>query len=162
MTPSCPTPRRSLQAGGVYPPLTSPPQPVPRASLTVHDDNTVSRYINMCLCRVKCCNLAVSAILVMPPLRKKEEEVFSHWRPTHCKSVPPAPRLLVCMLLLVSLHLMPPSPCNLMKKHPHSCPPISIRGLQLLSCFGCSLCESEHAGTGATCSCQMLMRPLIG
>ncbi len=47
----------------------------------------------MCLCRVKCCNLAVSAILVMPPLSrgKKEEEVFSHWRPTHCKSVPPAP-----------------------------------------------------------------------
>lgn len=111
---------------GVYPPLTSPPNPYhvpPSPSMITTQSPGMCVYIYMCLSHVKCCHFAVHAVLIMPPwsygIKRKGNisSLVSHSLQTCPTS---SSFLWTCMLLLFSLCLMAPSLCILAEKHAHS------------------------------------------
>lgn len=107
---------------GVYPPLTSPPNPYhvpPSPSMITTQSPGICMFLS---CDIE----LVPSILVMPSM---ESGNIFHWYPAHWKHVPPA-LLWTCFYQSVCVY-------HRGKACPRSymCPPISIRALQLLSCF---------------------------
>lgn len=145
---------------GVYPPLTSPPNPYhvpPSPSMMT----TQSPGIRVSFLMSNSVNLL--SVLCRAPTPtwswgiNRRGNIFSFASHSLQNCPTSSSCLWTCMLLLVSLCLMTPSPCILAEKHAHSHRRVHP------SPFGpCSSCHALAAACVKGNSCQMLIRPLIG